>query len=107
MNSKSRQPFSNMAHSKNFKDLTGQKIHRLTFLEYVGRNESRNARWKVKCDCGTIFEVTATAVTHGLRIPVDAFAGKDAFPASKSFCKLQIFILPLQSPLFQGGGKNR
>ena len=65
MNSKSIQPSSNMAHSKNFKDLTGQKIHRLTFLEYVGRNESRNARWKVKCDCGTVFEVTATAVTHG------------------------------------------
>ena len=57
--------FSDMAHARNFKDLTGQKMHRLTFLEFVGRNESRNARWKVQCDCGTIFELTATSVTHG------------------------------------------
>ena len=54
-----------MAHARNFKDLTGQKIHRLTFLEFVGRNETRNARWKVRCECGTIFEVTATNVKSG------------------------------------------
>lgn len=54
-----------MAHSYNFKDLTGQKMHRLTFLEYVGKNENRNSRWKVQCDCGTIFEVTATSVKQG------------------------------------------
>jgi hypothetical protein len=55
-----------MKHAKNFQDLTGQKIHRLTFLENVGRNEQRNSRWKVRCDCGTVFEVTASAVKHGL-----------------------------------------
>ena len=54
-----------MAHARNFQDLTGQKIHRLTFLEFAGRNENRNARWKVRCDCGTIFEVTATSVKCG------------------------------------------
>lgn len=54
-----------MAHAKNFQDLTGQKIHRLTFLEFVGRNDTRNARWKVRCDCGTIFDVTATNVKSG------------------------------------------
>lgn len=57
--------FSNMAHARNFIDLTGQKMHRLTFLEFVGRDESRNARWKVRCDCGTIFEVKASAVKSG------------------------------------------
>jgi hypothetical protein len=35
---------------------------------------------------------------------VDVSAGKDAFPASKSFCKLQIFILSLQSSPEDGGG---
>ena len=54
-----------MAHAYNFKDLTGQKIHRITFLEYIGVNENRNSRWKVQCDCGTIFEVTATSVKQG------------------------------------------
>lgn len=54
-----------MRHAKNFQDLTGQKIHRLTFLEYVGRNEQRNSRWKVRCDCGTEFIVTACAVKNG------------------------------------------
>lgn len=57
--------FSNMAHAKNFKDLTGQKMHRLTFLEFVGRNENRNAIWKVKCDCGTVFTLLATSVKQG------------------------------------------
>lgn len=55
-----------MAHARNFQDLTGQKIHRLTFLEYVGRNEQRNSRWKVRCDCGTEFIVTASAVKSGM-----------------------------------------
>ena len=54
-----------MAHARNFQDLTGQKIHRLTFLEFAGRNENGNARWKVRCDCGTIFDVTATNVRYG------------------------------------------
>ena len=54
-----------MSHARNFQDLTGQKIHRLIFLEYAGVNESGNARWKVRCDCGTIFEVTASSVKVG------------------------------------------
>lgn len=54
---------SERAH--NFQDLTGQKIHRLTFLEFAGRSMSGNARWKVRCECGTEFEVTASAVKSG------------------------------------------
>ncbi len=54
-----------MTHPKNFIDLTGHKIERLTFLEYVGRDEKGNARWKVRCDCGTEYVVTAHNVTHG------------------------------------------
>ena len=54
-----------MAHAKNFQDLTGQKMHRLTFLEFAGKNNNGNSIWKVQCDCGTIFNVTATAVKYG------------------------------------------
>lgn len=54
-----------MTHAHNFKDLTGQKIHRLTFLEYVGVNENRNSRWRVRCDCGTEFEVVGAMVKSG------------------------------------------
>lgn len=54
-----------MKHAKNFIDLTGQKIHRLTFLEFVGQNSQRNSIWKVRCDCGTVFEVTASNVRYG------------------------------------------
>lgn len=50
---------------RNAGDMTGKKLYRLTFLEYAGLNESRNSRWKVRCDCGIEFEVTATSVTHG------------------------------------------
>lgn len=54
-----------MRHAHNFKDLTGLKIHRLTFLEYMGTNSYRNAVWKVRCDCGTVFEVIASNVRYG------------------------------------------
>lgn len=54
-----------MRHSHNFKDLAGQKIHRLTFLEYAETSNSGNAVWKVRCDCGTIFTVKASAVKSG------------------------------------------
>ena len=54
-----------MKRAKNFQDLTGQKIHRLTFLEFVGTNENRNAIWKVRCECGVEFEVVASSVKSG------------------------------------------
>lgn len=54
-----------MKRAHNYQDLTGLKINRLTFLEFAGRTETRNARWKVRCDCGTVFEVTATEVKRG------------------------------------------
>lgn len=46
-------------------DLTGQKMHRLTFLHYVGQNDTRNSIWRVRCDCGTEFEVAASEVKRG------------------------------------------
>ena len=52
-------------HSKNFKDLTGQRFHRLTFLEFVEKTEGGNSRWKVRCDCGVEFVVTAANVKSG------------------------------------------
>lgn len=54
-----------MKHAYNFQDHTGKKMHRLTFLEFVELSESRNARWKVRCDCGTEFIVTAECVKRG------------------------------------------
>lgn len=54
-----------MAHSRNFKNLTGQKIHRLTFLEFVDKTEGGNSRWKVRCDCGTEFIAIAANVKGG------------------------------------------
>lgn len=54
-----------MAHSKNFIDLTGQKMHRLTFLEFAGKNEGGNARWKVRCDCGTKFIADSNNIKKG------------------------------------------
>ncbi len=55
----------NMKHPRNFIDLTGRKIRRFTFLEYAGVTSSGNARWKVRCDCGTEYVLTATNVLNG------------------------------------------
>lgn len=54
-----------MKHAKNFKDLTGRKIGRLTFLEYADTTSQGNARWKVMCDCGTVFVTRAANIIHG------------------------------------------
>ncbi len=35
-------------------DLTGQKFHRLTVIEYCGLQDNRHAYWKCRCDCGNI-----------------------------------------------------
>lgn len=73
-----------MKHARNFIDLTGQKIGRLTFLEYVERTEQGNARWRVRCDCGTECIVTAANVIHGstrscgcIRVEMLKARGKD------------------------------
>lgn len=55
-----------MAHSRNFIDRTGQKVHRLTFIEFVERAENGAARWRVKCDCGTVFIATASNIIYGM-----------------------------------------
>lgn len=55
-----------MAHARNFKDRTGLKYNRITFLEYVDTAENGCARWKVRCDCGTEFIAIATNVVNGI-----------------------------------------
>lgn len=54
-----------MKHAHNFIDLTGQKMHRLTFLHFVGKDDSRNSIWRVRCDCGTEFDVRSCSVKYG------------------------------------------
>lgn len=54
-----------MAHARNFIDRTGQKVNRITFLEFVDRTESGNARWKVRCDCGQEFIAISGNVIYG------------------------------------------
>ena len=56
---------NNMTHARNFIDRTGQKHHRITFLEFVDTAENGNSRWKVRCDCGTEFIATASNIIHG------------------------------------------
>ena len=47
------------------KDLTGQRFGRLTALSFVGTNEAGNAIWKVKCDCGVVFQTLGAYLTAG------------------------------------------
>lgn len=54
-----------MEHARNFKDRTGQKYNRVTFLEYMDKAKNGAARWRVRCDCGTEFIALATNVVCG------------------------------------------
>lgn len=48
--------------SRRFKDLTGQKFHRLTIISFLGTNERRNVFWLCQCECGE----KTQASTHSL-----------------------------------------
>lgn len=49
----------------NFKDRTGEKYHRLTFL-YPSKNTKNNrSSWTLQCDCGKIINSNASSVVLG------------------------------------------
>lgn len=47
------------------RDYTGQKLGRLTFLHFVRKDDSGKPIWKVRCDCGTEFEVRSESCKNG------------------------------------------
>ena len=47
-----------------YKDYTGMKMHRLTFLRFAEREKSQT-RWLVRCECGEEFIVNVANVKSG------------------------------------------
>lgn len=47
------------------KDYTGQKYGRLTFLHFVEKDDYGKPLWRVRCDCGTEFDVKVESVKNG------------------------------------------
>ena len=43
----------------------GERYCRLTLVKQVGIEKCRNARWLVKCDCGTEFEASLGNIRSG------------------------------------------
>lgn len=54
-----------MGHSKNFKDITGQKFNRLTVKEFAYRGAGNRAFWKCECECGNIIVVDGKSLRNG------------------------------------------
>ena len=54
-----------MKHAHNYKDHTGEKHNRVTFLRYVETDWKGNAFWRVRCDCGVEFNTRAASVLNG------------------------------------------
>ena len=46
-------------------DLTGKRFGRLTVLEFVELDYNGAARWRCRCDCGTVFVASAANLVHG------------------------------------------
>lgn len=44
----------------------GQRYDRLVAVEFVDRNQHRNARWRFKCDCGGTAVILANSVRRGI-----------------------------------------
>jgi hypothetical protein len=47
------------------KDWSGIKLHRLTFMEPVGKNSNRRTLWKAMCECGNIITTLPAGVVQG------------------------------------------
>lgn len=45
--------------------IVGEEYGRLTLIRQVGREKCGNARWLVRCECGTEFEAALNNVTSG------------------------------------------
>lgn len=43
----------------------GDRYGRLTLIEPVAYEKCHTARWKVRCDCGTVFEAALTNIKSG------------------------------------------
>lgn len=54
-----------MKHSKNFKDITGQKFNRLTVIKFAYRGKDNRAYWECKCDCGNVAIVSGKNLRSG------------------------------------------
>ena len=50
---------------RKWRDIAGQKYGRVTALRFVGSNDSGNAIWRVRCDCGVEFETLAVSLKNG------------------------------------------
>lgn len=45
--------------------MDSMRFNRLTLLEKVGWEKCGNARWRVRCDCGTEFEAAINNIRAG------------------------------------------
>lgn len=50
---------------KPVEDMTGRRFGRIVVLEDAGPGYNRNHNWKVRCDCGTVFEVAGSNLRLG------------------------------------------
>lgn len=50
---------------KPVEDMTGRRFGRIVVLEDAGPGYNRNHNWKVRCDCGTVFEVAGSNLRSG------------------------------------------
>ena len=51
-------------HPANFRDLSGQRFHRLTVLHYVF-TVNKKAYFSVRCDCGRVLNMAASNLKYG------------------------------------------
>ena len=50
------------------KDMTGQKIGRVTVIEFAGMGKHRTALWKCKCDCGNEKVIDGALLRSGMSV---------------------------------------
>lgn len=50
------------------KDMTGQKIGRVTVIEYAGMGKHKTALWRCKCDCGNEKVIDGALLRSGMSV---------------------------------------
>lgn len=68
-----------IAEQNLLKDLTGQRFGKLLVLERADNTWDGRVRWKCKCDCGTIKEITGEALRRGDSMSCGCMASKGEY----------------------------
>ena len=58
-----------------YKNLVGEKVGKITVIEYAGPDDHGRALWKCKCECGTVFVRQSSTIVKSIKNNLKSHCG--------------------------------